>query len=192
MAEATGEAGRVLHHWLTVLGPAGWYAGTPEIDAGVRAGFLPLWRAAAEGGLGHWLTDAEGALAYLVLTDQMPRNMFRGQAAAFATDANARAAAKMAIRRGWDMATPEPQRQFFYLPLEHSENLVDQDRSCALIGAGLADPGSLLHARAHRAVIRRFARFPGRNAALGRADTPAERAWLAAGGYGAEVRALGG
>ena len=185
-------AGMVLDFWLGEVGPEGWYAGGAELDATVRTRFGALWQEAMAGGCGPWLTDARGALAYLIVTDQFPRNMFRDKAGAFASDALARAAAKLAVASGWDMAVPEPERVFFYMPHEHSESLGDQDESVRLIAARLPQTGAeyLVHAEAHRAVIRAFGRFPTRNAALGRANTPAEAAWLGAGGYGGVVRAL--
>ncbi len=181
----------VLAVWIDELGPEGWYAGGAAIDARIRDQFEGLWHDAMAGACGPWLISATGALAYLVLTDQFPRNMFRDTAAAFASDPHARAAAKMAIDRGWDMEVPEPERQFFYLPLMHSEKLVDQDRCVDLFTTRTPGSGSdnLIHAQAHRDVIRRFGRFPTRNAALGRETTPEEAAWLAEGGYGAMVRA---
>lgn len=190
MGERTSaSAQRVLDFWLK-LGPAGWYAGTPEIDAGIRDLFLDDWEEARAGGHGLWLTDPEGALAFLILTDQMPRNMFRGSAQGFDTDPLALAAAKAAVARDWDMAVAVPQRQFFYLPYEHSEDPADQDAAVALFETRMPEPEMLLHARAHRAIIRRFGRFPTRNAALSRGSTPAELAWLAQGGYGAVVAAM--
>ncbi len=190
MADRTvASARRVLDFWLDEIGEAGWYAGGAAIDSRCRD-FAPLWDEARDGAHGLWLTDAEGALAYLILTDQLPRNMFRGKPDSFATDPMARAAAAGAIDKGFDLATPLPQRQFFYLPLEHSEDPADQARAVALIGERMDSPASLLHARAHQAIIARFGRFPTRNAVLGRTDTAAESAWLAAGAYGAVVRAL--
>lgn len=184
---------QVLTFWLDDVGSEGWYAGGDEIDARCRAGFEDIWNDAMEGGCGHWLTSARGALAYLILTDQLPRNMFRDTAKAFASDPHARAAAKLAVEKGWDMDIAEPERQFFYLPFEHSENLVDQDRSVDLFATRLtASPDNLIHAEAHRQVIRRFGRFPTRNAALGRESTEAELKYLADGGYGAVVRSLQG
>jgi uncharacterized protein (DUF924 family) len=182
----------VLDFWLEEIGPEGWYAGGAEIDATVRARFEGLWHEAMAGACGPWLTDARGALAYIILTDQFPRNMFRDRAEAFASDPHARAAAKLAVAEGWDMEVPEPERVFFYMPHEHSESLADQDESVALITGRLPETGAGygVHAEAHREVIRAFGRFPTRNAALGRATTPTEAAWLAAGGYGAVVRAL--
>ena len=121
-----------------------------------------------------------------ILTDQFPRNMFRRDPRAFATDALALRLADAAIAAGHDMATPEPARQFFYLPFEHSESLADQDRAIALFAERM--PGeNLRHARLHRDAIAAFGRFPWRNAALGRTSTPAEQALLDAGGYGALV-----
>ena len=101
---------------------------------------------------------------------------------------------KRAVAEGWDLDAPEPERQFFYLPYEHSEDPADQAAAVRLIGERLPETGAetLLHARAHQAIIARFGRFPFRNAALGREDTAAEAAFLAEGGYAAEVRRLGG
>jgi uncharacterized protein (DUF924 family) len=182
----------VIGFWLDEIGPEGWYAGGDEIDARVRSRFEGLWHDAMAGACGPWLTDARGALAYVIVTDQFPRNMFRDTAQAFVSDPHARAAAKLALAEGWDMATPEPERMFFYMPYEHSESLADQDESVRLMAERLPETGAeyLVHAEAHRVVIRRFGRFPTRNAALGRATTAEEAAWLAAGGYGAIVRAL--
>jgi uncharacterized protein (DUF924 family) len=182
----------VLDFWLEKIGPEGWYAGGETIDTAVRGRFEGLWHEAMAGACGPWLTDARGALAYIVVTDQFPRNMFRDTARAFASDPHARAAGKLAVSEGWDMAVPEPERMFFYMPYEHSESLADQDESVRLIAARLPETGAgyVVHAEAHREVIRAFGRFPTRNAALGRATTPAEATWLAAGGYGAVVRAL--
>jgi len=185
---------QILTFWIDDLGTEGWYAGGDEIDARCRAGFEDLWHEAMEGGCGHWLTSARGALAYLILTDQLPRNMFRNTAKSFASDPHARSAAKLAIDKGWDLEISEPERQFFYLALEHSENLVDQDRSVELISTRLPETGAenVIHAEAHRQIIRRYGRFPTRNAALGRESTESELKYLAEGGYGAIVRALKG
>jgi len=182
----------VLDYWIGELGPDGWYAGGAEIDAECRLRFLDLWQAAADGVLDHWVDGAVGTLAYLIVTDQMSRNIHRGTALAFATDPLALAAARRGVDAGWDLDAPEPERQFFYLPFEHSEALADQDRAVELIGKRLPQGGAetLLHARAHRDIIRRFGRFPFRNAVLGRLSTAEEEAFLAEGGYGALVRKL--
>lgn len=183
----------VLSFWLDEVGPQGWYLGGEALDAQVRDRFLPAWEEAMAGAYGLWLTYPTGTLAYIVLTDQFPRNMFRDDGRAFASDASARAAAKMAIHQNWDMKIAEPARQFLYLPLMHSENLIDQDRAVRLILTRMPETGAdtLLHAKAHREVIRRFGRFPYRNAALGRKSTAAETRYLAEGGYGATLREIG-
>lgn len=181
----------VLDFWLGTVGPEGWYAGGADLDALCRDGFLDLWQAAKDGGLEHWVDGTVGTLAYLILTDQIPRNMHRGTAEAFATDPLALAAARRAVDEGWDLGAPEPERQFFYMPFEHSEHGSDQARAIRLMAERLpSDPDMLLHARAHAEIITRFGRFPTRNAALGRETTPEEAQFLAEGGYGSVVRAL--
>ncbi|MDT8855874.1 DUF924 family protein [Paracoccaceae bacterium Fryx2] len=184
----------VLEFWLEEVGPRGWYAGGEAMDMLCRDRFEELWNAAAEGGLEHWVDGAVGSLAYLILTDQLPRNMFRDTGQAFATDTRARAAARHALDAGWDMAAPEPERQFFYLPFEHSEDPADQALSVDLFSTRMPETGAenLLHARAHARIIARFGRFPFRNAALGRPSTPEETAFLDQGGYASVVRALQG
>lgn len=182
----------VLEFWLDQVGPEGWYAGGEELDQQVRDKFLPLWNSAMEGRFGFWLTYASGALAYVILMDQFPRNMFRGTAEAFASDAYANRAAKSAIRAGYDLKIDEPARQFFYMPLMHSENLCDQDRCVRLMTDRMPEggPTNLLHAQAHRDIIRRFGRFPFRNAALSRANRACEDEFVANEGYGGTVQAL--
>ncbi|MCB2114920.1 MAG: DUF924 domain-containing protein [Rhodobacteraceae bacterium] len=180
------EPESVLAFWLDELGPPGWYAAVDEVDTEIRSRFLPAWEAAREGQREFWCNGPRGTLAYLILTDQFPRNMFRGDARSFATDAQARAAAAAAIVRGWDLKIAEPARQFFYLPYMHSEDLADQDRALTLFQTSMPATGAanLPHARAHREIIRRFGRFPYRNAALGRKSSGEEQAFLDAGGYG--------
>jgi Uncharacterized protein conserved in bacteria len=189
----TSRAETVLRYW-TDLGPEGWYAGGEALDSDIRQRFAGDWAEAAAGAYGDWMHCAEGMLAYLILTDQFPRNMFRGSAQAFATDPLARRVAHYAWQNQADLKIDEPVRQFFYLPLSHSESPFDQDRCVALTKARMPQTGegTLLHARAHREVIRRYRRFPFRNEALGRVSTPEEQAFLASGGYGAIVRELGG
>jgi uncharacterized protein (DUF924 family) len=184
----------VLRFWLDEVGPDGWYAGGEALDAVVRDRFLPTWEAGVAGRLMPWRAGPQRALAFVILLDQFPRNMFRGEGRAFASDGLARTAAKAAIGRDWDLRVPEPERQFLLLPLMHSESLVDQDRCVRLFAARMPETGAeqLLHARAHREQVRRFGRFPGRNEALGRASTPDEEAFLAEGGYAALVGRMRG
>ncbi len=181
----------VLDFWLDEIGPEGWYAGTESIDEACATRFAEDWQALHDGGLEHWAEGTVGTLAYLVIADQFARNIHRGTALAFATDPQARDAARRALAEGWDMGAPEPERQFFYMPFEHSETLDDQDLAVRLMEERMeSSPDSALHARAHREMIRRFGRFPGRNAALGRENTPQEAEFLAEGGYPALVRAM--
>jgi len=179
----------ILAYWAGI-GPEGWYAVDPQQDVQIRDTFLPDWEAALAGGREHWIDGTEGSLAYLILTDQFPRNMFRGDGRSFATDAQALAAARVATEAGWDVAVAEPLRQFFYLPYMHSELLADQARCQQLVAERMPETGAstLQHARAHALVIQRFGRFPYRNDALGRETTEAEAAFLAGGGYGAALR----
>lgn len=186
------SADDVLSFWLDDVGPDGWYATDDALDQRIRDRFGLAWEEAAEGAYGLWLTYPNGTLAYIILTDQFPRNMFRGSGRAFATDRSALAAAKAAIDRKWDMKIAEPERQFFYLPLMHSENLCDQERCVRLMHERMPQTGAsnLLHAKAHREVIRLFGRFPYRNEALSRPSTAPERAYVEEGGYGSTVRQL--
>ncbi|KGM86886.1 Uncharacterized protein rosmuc_03185 [Roseovarius mucosus DSM 17069] len=182
----------VLRFWLDEVGPEGWYKASETLDTEVRERFLAAWENAREGAYGLWLTYPNGMLAYVILTDQFPRNMFRDDARAFATDQQALAAGKVAINRGWDLRIDEPARQFFYLPLMHSENLCDQERCVRLMCERMPEHGeqNLTHARAHREVIRQFGRFPYRNAALARPSTASERAFEDGGGYGGTLRRI--
>lgn len=180
----------VLEFWLNEIGPEGWYKGGEKIDLACMR-FADLRQAALEGGLEHWVDGTVGTLAYLILTDQIPRNISRGNALAFATDPLARAAARRAVAMGWDMGAPEPERQFFYMPFEHSEDPADQVLAVEYLTERMpGSPDLGLHARAHAEVIRRFGRFPTRNVALGRTSSPDEQAYLDQGGYMAVVNAL--
>ena len=184
----------ILAFWLDEVGPKGWYRADEKFDQDIRDRFLDTWRRARAGACSLWLTYASGTLAYIILTDQLSRNMFRESGASFATDRSARAAAKSAIAKGWDLRVDEPARQFFYMPLMHSENLCDQDRSVRLILTRMRQAGEItfLHAKAHREVIRQFGRFPHRNKALSRASTALELAYIENGGYRSTVEALAG
>lgn len=184
-------AEEILDFWLKA-GPAKWYAKDDAFDEEIRHRFGHLWEKAAQGDLTHWTSAPRTALAVIILLDQFPRNMFRNDGRAFSTDGKAKSAACYAIDRGWDMRIAEPERQFFYMPFMHSENSADQDHCVRLMLERLPETGAenVLHARAHREVIRRFGRFPHRNADLGRTSTAAERSFLEAGGYGAVVEEL--
>jgi uncharacterized protein (DUF924 family) len=162
-----------------------WFRSTPEYDATLRDAFLADYEAAAAGRLASWETSAEGALALLLLLDQLPRNIFRGTPQAFATDALARAVADRALAAGFDRMVPPAWRLFFYIPFHHSERLADQRRSVALFASlpRTSDGGGGSHRRYGRPyieVIERFGRFPHRNAILGRPSTGEEIEFLKA------------
>ena len=170
----------VLNYWLTEVGPQGWFDSSDEEDARCLHLFGALLSAQQDRPAEDFLADADTALAALVLFDQFPRNMFRGQARAFATDPLAREIARAALERGYDEEFVEAARPFFYMPFMHSEDLADQERSVALFSR----PGyefNLKFAIAHRDIIARFGRFPHRNAALGRATLPEEAQAVAEG-----------
>ena len=175
----------VTRFWLEELSPKDRFNSDPELDAKIRERFEDLWNDAMAEKLHCWLCDPHQSFAFVILTDQLSRNMFRGQGKAYASDKLARAAAKKAISKGWDMRIPEPGRSFFYMPLVHSECLVDQDRGVRLMCTNLPQTrdGMLSHARAHREVIRQFGRFPYRNEMLGRRSRAEELRYLEAGGY---------
>ncbi|HZX80262.1 MAG TPA: DUF924 family protein [Lysobacter sp.] len=175
------EAAAVVAFWREA-GPTRWFARDAGFDARCRD-FLDLHFAASRRELDHWRGDAEGALALLILLDQIPRNVFRDSAHAYATDPLARSIAAAAIDAGFDRATEEALRVFFYLPFEHAESLDDQRRSLVLHRERLGAPDADTWARLHLDIIERFGRFPHRNAALGRETTPAERAFLDSGGF---------
>lgn len=167
---------------------ARWFRRSDAFDAQIREKFGAAEADAHAGRLDSWASTPEGTLALAILLDQFPRNLFRGQARAFASDAAARALSRAAIARGEDLRLTPTQRVFLYLPFEHGEALADQDLSVALF-EGLRDiptmakpDAAIDYAWRHRAVIRTFGRFPHRNKALGRTSTPDEQAWLDAGG----------
>lgn len=158
-----------------------WFTKDAAFDAEIKQRFLPTYEAAAAGKLRDWENTAEGALALLIVLDQFPRNMFRGDKRAFATDPLARAVTAGALIKGYD-AEAGDLRAFFYLPFEHSEDLADQERGVALYKAAGDDEG-LKWGEIHADIIRRFGRFPHRNAVLGRTTTPEEQKFLDDGGF---------
>jgi len=160
-----------------------WFGGPPEYDAALREAFLADYEAAAGGGAAVWEETAEGALALVLLLDQVPRNIFRDKPQAYSADALARAVAGRALGRGFDQSVPPVWRVFFYMPFHHSEDLADQRRSVALFASLPRNPdrrgGSLRrYGRPYVEVIERFGRFPHRNAILGRVSTQEEIEFL--------------
>jgi uncharacterized protein (DUF924 family) len=172
---------QILEFWFSPRAEECWFDSNPEFDAEVREKFEGVFRAATAGALAGWGATPEGALALVIVLDQFPLNMYRGKGEAYSSGALAVAAARDAITRGFDRALSREQLQFLFLPFMHSESLTDQDESLALYGrANLSD--NLRFARHHREIVRRFGRFPHRNAALGRVNTPEEEAYLASPG----------
>lgn len=174
------NAGEIVRFWRDA-GPAFWFVKDETFDGRCRA-FEAEHHAAARGELTAWELDAEGALALLILLDQVPRNIFRKSPHSFATDGLAQAATARAINRGFDAATDSALRLFFYMPFEHAEDLALQER-CMTLFTNLGDAEYLKFAKVHHDIIARFGRFPHRNAILGRKSTPEELAFLAEGGF---------
>ncbi|HYC16148.1 MAG TPA: DUF924 family protein [Pseudolabrys sp.] len=175
------SAADVVSFWQEA-GPDRWFTKDADFDRQIRERFFDTYEAAAAGKLSGWEQSAQGALALLILLDQFPRNMFRGDARAFATDPLARAITAGAIIRGFDSQVPKGLRGFFYVPFEHSEDLADQER-CIALNKAIGDADNLKWAEIHADIIRRFGRFPHRNAALGRTTTPEEQTFLDGGGF---------
>lgn len=163
-------------------GPQKWFAKDDAFDADLRMHFEAEHQAAARGAFADWEERPEGALALLLLLDQIPRNIYRGSAFAFATDARAREVAARAIAKSFDQQFEAGLRCFFYLPFEHSESAEDQARAMGYFEA-LGDAEFLKFAVLHRDIIARFGRFPHRNAVMGRVTTPEEQAYLDSGGF---------
>ena len=181
MAATPLAAREVMAFWRTA-GPKKWFSRDDAFDREIRSRFLPLYEQAAAGELGDWEGSPIGALALVILLDQFPRNMFRDDARAYAADPLAREVAARAIERGFDKHASIDDRLFFYLPFEHSEAMEDQERCLALM-RGLGNEDLMKWAELHADIIRRFGRFPHRNAVLARESTPEEKAFLEAGGF---------
>ncbi len=165
----------ILDFWLAPGMQERWYANDPKFDAGVRDQFMRTYEAARDGELAAWRDQARSLLALIIVLDQFPRNMFRGEARAFATDYLACSLSKEGISQDFDRALGGAELDFFYMPLLHSETMADHQ---LLIQRGRGDER---YTREHRVIIERFGRYPQRNAALGRSNTPEEARFLAAG-----------
>lgn len=186
-ATATPVSARQVVDFWREAGADRWFRRDELFDAQCRDGFLDAHFRAARREYDDWAErDAESALALLILLDQIPRNVFRNSAHAYATDPLARHYATIAVERGHDRRIDPALRLFFYLPFEHSEDLADQHRSVELhrtlpVPADGSSPDEW--ARKHLEIIERFGRFPHRNRALGRSSTSEEQAFLDGGGF---------
>ena len=177
----TTQPREILDFWRAA-GEQRWFTRDAAFDAECEARFLDAHYAAAQREFEQWMDDAPGALALAILLDQIPRNVFRNSAHAYATDPLARHYVRRAIAAGFDAQVETELRTFFYLPFMHSEDLADQECALALYRA-LPGENSDRWARIHYDIIRRFGRFPHRNAALGRQTTPEEQTFLDSGGF---------
>lgn len=164
-----------------------WFTKSTETDQKIAKLFTDTYKAAAEGTLNHWQEQPSSCLALIIILDQFPRNIYRGKPQAFATDRQALAVAKYALKREYDRNLLPVQRWFIYLPLEHSEDLVHQER-CVELFSSLEhhsdSSGAIAFAQRHLKIIQRFGRFPHRNEILGRSSTTEEREFLQQPGSG--------
>ncbi len=173
----------VLDFWFDPANRDNWFEASADFDELVRKRLGAFYAEAVEGRCNDWKNDRDGALALCILFDQVPRNIFRGSARAFATDPQARSLARHILASGFDRLYPtDDHRLFCYLPFEHSEDVEDQRLGLELLTARTADDRSTHHAQRHLEVITKFGRFPHRNAVLGRPSTSAELEFLKAGG----------
>ena len=178
------EAEEVLDFWFNQLTPEEWFRPTEGLDEAIASRFGELHERFAHHGVPDpWRDTARGRLAAVIVLDQFPRNMHRGKAAAFATDAAALALAEETVDGGFASMLDTVERKFLYLPFEHAEDLAQQEKG-VLLFATLDDEESLRYAREHRDVIARYGRFPHRNRMLGRVSTAEEEAYLARPGAG--------
>ena len=167
----------IIEYWFSKEVSERWFNSTAEFDRELGERYESVWQQASRGELGEWMNTAEGCLALVIILDQFPLNMFRGEAKSFATEAESRDVAEHAIEQGFDAQLPDDQRAFLYMPYMHSENLADQDRSVELF----SQPGlesNLRYAHHHRGIVEKFGRFPHRNEVLGRESTEAEIEYL--------------
>jgi len=169
----------ILDFWFAPGRERQWFKCDDAFDGAIRRTLGADYERAARGALDTWRAWPEGCVALCILLDQVPRNLFRGEARAFATDEMARAVTHHALAAGFDGELPATQRLFLYLPLEHCESLAEQETCVRLFEDLGGDPDWAAYARAHRDIVARFGRFPHRNAALGRATTDEEAAFLA-------------
>ena len=170
-------AQEILDFWFSDEVRKLWFNSTEQFDSLLCERYLATWEQASQGELDHWLHSAEGCLALVIILDQFPLNMFRNNRKCFATEAQSRDVARVAIERGFDQQLTVEQRAFLYMPFMHSESLADQELALSLFDQpGLE--GNLRFARHHCGIVEKYGRFPHRNKILGRESTAAEIEYL--------------
>lgn len=172
------EIAGVLSFWFDELTAQDYWVRSDAVDQRIRDNFAALYNRAANGELDHWQDTPEGVLALVIALDQFPRNMFRDDPRAWATDAKALGIAEAAIERGFDTRLPNDRCMFLYMPFEHSEDLMVQERSLDIFRRLDLEEDTYGFVVRHHEIIERFGRFPHRNKVLGRTSTPEETAFL--------------
>ena len=169
----------IFHFWFEETSPAQWFQHDDAFSARIHERFRVTYDIAQEGLSNHWATEPMGALSLCLVLDQFPRHLFHGTARAYEAEERASFVAKQALAKGFDQMLPHEQRFFIYMPLEHSENAADQKRALALF-KDMADLNPLAYHVAQQKfdIFSRFGRFPQRNQALSRANTPEEEQYL--------------
>lgn len=168
----------IIEFWFSSRLRPLWFASTPALDEEIRARFEVVWQRAGGGAYEAWRETSTGCLALILVFDQFPLNMYRGDARSFSTESQALKTARHGLNHRFHRALTEDQQVFFYMPFMHSEDMADQDLSVELFRA-LGRPENLRFAEHHRGIVARFGRFPHRNAILGRESSAEERAYLA-------------
>lgn len=181
MNASSPAAAEVVAFWRDA-GQDKWFKKDDAFDREIRERFGALYAEAARGKRDDWAGTPEGALALVLLFDQFSRNLFRGSADTYAQDEKARAIATRAVEQRFDTKVDPAVRKFFYMPFMHSESLADLER-CVALSHALGDEGTVKYGKHHLGIVRRFGRFPHRNAILGRHTTPAEQVFLDSGGF---------
>ncbi len=169
----------ILHFWFEELDPQQWFQQSNSVDEEIRERFAVTHEMAADGLCQHWAVDADGSLALVIVLDQFPRHMYRGDPKSFASDERALLIAKQAVHKGFDQVLEPVKRGFLYLPFQHSEVLQDQKKSVELFGAMAEEnPAGDMYAKRHIVPVEKFGRFPHRNEVLGRESTEEEIEFL--------------
>ena len=168
---------QIIDFWFADGTRKFWFNSTPKFDQELSERYQDTWEQASRGELDHWLQTAEGCLALVIILDQFPLNMFRGNAQSFASEAQSRDVAAVAIERGFDKVLPVEQLAFLYMPYMHSEALEDQELALELFAQPELE-SNLRFAHHHHAIVEKYGRFPHRNAALGRTNTDTEIEYL--------------